>query len=476
MKKDHYSQKIGEECGVFGIFLRDHVPEAGEGPAEVTYSALLALQHRGQQACGIAVGDRRLKQSADYKDLGLVTEVFTAPILSELKGDMGVGHVRYSPGSENTRENAQPLSIRYIKGNFSIVHNGNISNADALRRVLEMDGAIFQTTSDAEVIALLLARERLKARSIEEAVRKVLPRLEGSYSMIIMSPQKLIAVRDPLGIRPLCAGLLGRTEVFASESCALDAIGAQRTGDLRPGEIRVVRDAGVECIMDFCGTSSALCVFEHIYFARPDSEIDGQSVYEARLQAGRILARENPVEADLVVGVPDSGLTVALGYAEESGIPYGNALVKNRYIGRTFIQPEQSLRERSVAIKLNVVSPMVRGKRVIIIDDSIVRGTTIRPIVLLLRKAGVAEVHVRISSPPFLWPCPYGTDIPDRSSLASVQYSIEELCTKIGADSLSFLPLDKTHEMALHSTVNFCDACFTGDYPANPLRTVDPQK
>ena len=463
-----FSDHPHEECGVFGIFNRD-----GYDTSKTVYHALYSLQHRGQESCGIAVGDREAKKTSAYKDLGLVGDVFDDSQLADLKGDMAIGHVRYSTTGGNNRVNAQPLSIRYVKGTLSIAHNGNISNASKLRRELEMNGAVFQSTSDTEVIAFLLAQERLKSKSIEEAVYKIIPRLEGAFSLLVMSPQKLIAVRDPLGIRPLCAGMLGESEVYSSETCALDAIGARSVGDILPGEIRVVDKNGVRRITDYCGRKPAFCIFEHIYFARPDSIIDGQSVYEARLEAGRILAEEEPAEADLVIGVPDSAIIAALGYAEKSGIPYGEGLVKNRYIGRTFIQPDQSTRERSVSIKLNALSSNLSGKRVVMIDDSIVRGTTMRHLVELLRKAGAIEVHVRVSSPPFLWPCYFGTDVPDRDQLACNQYTIDELRERIGADSLGFLPLRRVTEIAKQSTSGFCDACFSGSYPYEVPESVD---
>ena len=356
----------------------------------------------------------------------------------------------------------------YIKGSLVIAHNGNVSNAALLRQELEQQGAVFQCTSDTEVIAFLIAKERLTANSVEEAVARVAPRLEGSFSLLVMSPKKLIALRDPKGMRPLCMGHLGKSPVFASESCALDSIGASFDRDVRPGELIVVDESGervMESGINPDASKCALCVFEHIYFARPDSVIDGQSVYQARLEAGRILARSHPVQADLVIGVPDSGLAAAIGFAQESGIPYGEGLVKNRYIGRTFIQPTQNGRESAVSIKLSALRRSVEGKRVVMIDDSIVRGTTMRQIVDLLKKAGATEVHVRISAPEFLWPCYYGTDIDDRSQLASVKFTHEELTERIGADSLGFLPLSQVKEIAKDSKLNFCTACFSGDYP-----------
>ena len=424
------------------------------------------MQHRGQEACGFAVNDGNLISL--YKDLGLVHEVFDEKILSGMKGSIAIGHARYSTTGGNNRRNIQPLGVDYIKGSLVIAHNGNVSNAALLRQELEQQGAVFQCTSDTEVIAFLIAKERLTANSVEEAVARVAPRLEGSFSLLVMSPKKLIALRDPKGMRPLCMGHLGKSPVFASESCALDSIGASFDRDVRPGELIVVDESGervMESGINPDASKCALCVFEHIYFARPDSVIDGQSVYQARLEAGRILARSHPVQADLVIGVPDSGLAAAIGFAQESGIPYGEGLVKNRYIGRTFIQPTQNGRESAVSIKLSALRRSVEGKRVVMIDDSIVRGTTMRQIVDLLKKAGATEVHVRISAPEFLWPCYYGTDIDDRSQLASVKFTHEELTERIGADSLGFLPLAQVKEIAKDSKLNFCTACFSGDYP-----------
>lgn len=456
-------EQIHEECGVFGIFNRD---AESVDTARCVYYALYALQHRGQEACGIAVNDGNLISL--FKDLGLVHEVFDEKILSGMKGSIAIGHARYSTTGGNNRRNIQPLGVDYIKGSLVIAHNGNVSNAALLRQELEQQGAVFQCTSDTEVIAFLIAKERLTANSVEEAVARVAPRLEGSFSLLVMSPKKLIALRDPKGMRPLCMGHLGKSPVFASESCALDSIGASFDRDVRPGELIVVDESGervMESGINPDASKCALCVFEHIYFARPDSVIDGQSVYQARLEAGRILARSHPVQADLVIGVPDSGLAAAIGFAQESGIPYGEGLVKNRYIGRTFIQPTQNGRESAVSIKLSALRRSVEGKRVVMIDDSIVRGTTMRQIVDLLKKAGATEVHVRISAPEFLWPCYYGTDIDDRSQLASVKFTHEELTERIGADSLGFLPLAQVKEIAKDSKLNFCTACFSGDYP-----------
>lgn len=453
--EDH---KLKEECGIFGIYNKNDLDTA-----RLVYYGLYALQHRGQESCGIAINDDN--HITCYKDMGLVSEVFNDYILNQMKGNIAIGHDRYSTTGMSTRENAQPLTAKYVKGTLTIAHNGNISNAPKLRKELQEQGAVFQTTNDSEIIAFLIARERLKTQSIEEAVSAVVPKLEGSFALLVMSPKKLIAVRDPYGIRPLCMGMIEDSYVFSSESCALDSVHATFIRDIKPGEIFVVATKETFSREEHCSDKSALCIFEHIYFARPDSIIDGQSVYESRIKAGRILAQAHPVEADFVIGVPDSGIIAAIGYAQEANITYGEGLVKNRYIGRTFIQPSQAMRETSVSIKMNALSCNVKGKRVVMIDDSIVRGTTITQIVAMLKRAGATEVHVRVSSPQFLWACYYGTDISDRSQLACNNFTNDELCKKIGADSLGFLPLDKLKEIAPNSNVNFCDACFSGIYP-----------
>lgn len=456
-------EQIHEECGVFGIFNRE---AESVDTARCVYYALYALQHRGQEACGIAVNDGNLISL--YKDLGLVHEVFDEKILSGMKGSIAIGHARYSTTGGNNRRNIQPLGVDYIKGSLVIAHNGNVSNAALLRQELEQQGAVFQCTSDTEVIAFLIAKERLTANSVEEAVARVAPRLEGSFSLLVMSPKKLIALRDPKGMRPLCMGHLGKSPVFASESCALDSIGASFDRDVRPGELIVVDESGervMESGINPDASKCALCVFEHIYFARPDSVIDGQSVYQARLEAGRILARSHPVQADLVIGVPDSGLAAAIGFAQESGIPYGEGLVKNRYIGRTFIQPTQNGRESAVSIKLSALRRSVEGKRVVMIDDSIVRGTTSRQIISLLRDAGATEVHFRVSSPTFISPCYFGTDIPDKENLIACHHSVEEIRQMTGADSLGFLSTQALDHLAPQAACGFCKGCFTERYP-----------
>ncbi len=449
---------IHEECGVFGIW-----DPAGDC-ARTTYYGLYALQHRGQEACGIAaINDREL---SFHKDMGLVGEVFDQATLDRLGGTMAVGHVRYATTGGARRENAQPLTLNYVKGTLAVAHNGNLVNTKELRTAFEYRGAIFQTTTDSELIAYAIAQERLRCASAEEAVCQAVKGLRGAYSLLVMSPQKLIAARDPWGFRPLCMGRRGEAVLFASESCALSAVGAKFVREVEPGEIVVVENGTITSLRENCeSATSHICIFEYIYFARPDSVICGQSVHEARRTAGRLLARAYPVEADVVIGVPDSGLDAAMGYAEESGIPYGVGLVKNRYIGRTFITPGQQSREQAVRIKLGALKSCVEGKRVVMIDDSIVRGTTSRQIVALLREAGATAVHMRSSAPPFIAPCYFGTDIPDRENLIACRYSVEEIRDLIGADSLGFLSLEDLHHIAPDASCGFCDGCFTGQYP-----------
>ena len=452
--------KVKEDCGIFGIYDPD-----GDS-AKMTYYGLFALQHRGQQSCGIAVNkDREIRY---YRNVGLVNEVFNDEILEKLEGHMAIGHVRYSSESAAEPENTEPLVIKYIKGTLAIALNGSLINRKELTNEFAMTGAIFQTTSDSEIIAYAVARERATSPSVEVAISKAMRRLEGAYSVVLMSPKKLIAFRDPNGIRPLCMGRRGKQIVFASESCALDAIGAVYEREVAPGEILVAEKGELRSLKDHMKDNqkeSNLCVFEYIYFARPDSDIYGLSVYESRKIAGRCLAKKDTVEADVVVGVPDSGLGAAMGYSEQSGIPFAEGFVKNRYIGRTFINPGQENRVIAVKIKLNALRSNIVGKRVIMVDDSIVRGTTSAKIVSQLREVGAKEVHVRISSPPFLWQCFYGTDVPTRKELLACNYSLEEIRKKIGADSLEFLDVEDLELLANKVSCGFCDACFTGNYP-----------
>ncbi len=457
--------KPQEECGVFGMYDFD-----GNDVASTIYYGLFALQHRGQESCGIAVSDTKGPKGkvSSQKGMGLVNEVFTEQSLGALHGDIGVGHVRYSTAGASTRENAQPLVLNYVKGTLALAHNGNLINARKLRHDLEYTGAIFQTTIDSEVIAYHIARERIHSETVEEAVRRAVRKVEGAFSLVVMSPRKLIGARDPFGFKPLCIGKRGNAYILASETCALDTIGAEFVRDVEPGEIVVITPEGIKSDTSLClpKEQEARCIFEYIYFARPDSHIDGISVYASRVQAGRFLAMDSPADADLVVGVPESGNAAALGYAMESGIPYGAAFVKNTYVGRTFIKPKQSSRESSVKVKLNVLSEAVRGKRIIIIDDSIVRGTTSDRIVRMLREAGAKEVHVRVSSPPFLWPCYFGTDIPERRQLIAYNRSLEEICQLIGADTLGYLALERLEALAPGRSI--CKGCFNGKYPMEP--------
>ena len=486
---------LHEECGVFGVFENQTTTVA-----QTAYLALFALQHRGQESCGIAVNDDGVFRH--HRGDGLVPDVFSKEQLAALgTGNMAIGHVRYSTTGGKNANNIQPLVIRHIKGNLAVAHNGNLVNAPELRRQFELKGAIFHGTSDTESIAYSIVEERLHSKSTEEAIEKIMPRLQGAFSCVVMTATKLIAFRDPNGFRPLC---LGKTAddayVVASESCALDSIGAHFVRNIAPGEIVVISKDGVRSITTHCGGLRHICVFEYIYFARPDSVIEGVSVQHARMRAGAYLAKEHPVDADIVIGVPDSalaaamgslavqalrsddealkqtaeelrqmtdcGLDAALGYAQESGIPYGIGFIKNRYIGRSFIQPTQGQREDAVKIKLNVLRENIKGKRVVMIDDSIVRGTTSARIVSLLREAGATEVHMRVSAPPFRHPCFFGTDIDSEENLIACKFhEISEISCQLGVDSLGYLSVKSTHELAKESGFDFCDGCFTGHYP-----------
>lgn len=462
---DGVMSKLHEECGVFGIYDFD-----GGDVASSVYYGLLALQHRGQESCGIAVGDTDgPRKVVTHKGMGLVNEVFTPEILESMHGDIGIGHTRYSTAGSSTRENAQPLVLNYFKGTLAVAHNGNLVNAPELRRELEYSGAIFQTTIDSEVIAYHIARARIQAPTAEEAVSRAMDKIQGAYSLVVMSPRKLIGARDPYGFRPLCIGKRDHTYILASETCALHTIGAEFIRDVEPGEIVSISPKnGIVSDRSHClpKEKEARCIFEYIYFARPDSHFDGISVYGSRIQAGKYLAMDSPVEADLVVGVPESGNAAALGYSLQSGIPYGTAFVKNSYIGRTFIKPKQSSRESSVNVKLSVLREAVDGKRVIMIDDSIVRGTTSDRIVRMLRDAGAKEVHMRVSSPPFLYPCYFGTDVPARDQLIAYNRTVEEIRRIIGADTLAYLELDRLRGMV--DGLPYCSGCFTGKYPLAP--------
>lgn len=447
---------IHEECGIFGI-------HGSKYSASDVYYGLFSLQHRGQESCGIATNDDASIECV--KGMGLVSDVLSSDKISNLKGDIAIGHVRYSTAGGSVPENAQPIVTQYSKGTLSIAHNGNLTNANELKRELEDKGAIFHTTTDSEVIAYLIAQKRSSNPSVEEAVKEVMGIIKGGYALLVMSPRKLIAARDPFGLKPLVMGKLDDAVIFCSETCALEAVGARFIRDIEPGEIVIVENGEVRSIDSGLKRPMKKCVFEYIYFARPDSVIDGISVAAARREAGRILARKHPCECDIVIGVPESGIDAALGFAAESGITYEKGFVKNSYVGRTFIKPSQEQRKQAVKIKLNPISAVVNGKRVVIIDDSIVRGNTIANQVNMLRNAGATEVHVRISSPPFMHPCYYGTDVPDEDYLIACQHTIPEICEIIGADSLGYLKPEDLDDMLGGDDFRYCDACFTGDYP-----------
>lgn len=452
---------IHEECGIFGIY------DTAGNCARSTYYGLYALQHRGQEQCGIAsVNDLEL---TCYKDSGLVGDVFSEDILNELNGTMAIGHVRYSTTGDSRRENAQPLTLKYVKGSLAVAHNGNLVNTEDLKQEYEYKGAIFHTSTDSEVVAYIIAQERLRSGSVEQAVKLAMSHLYGAYSLVVMSSRKLIAARDPWGFRPLCIGKRGDAIVFASESCALDSIGAAFVRDVEPGEVVYVSNGELRSLKDNCGKKSNLCIFEYIYFARPDSIIDGQSVHDSRMLAGALLAKEYPIDADVVIGVPDSGLIAAKGYAMASGIPYNDGFIKNRYVGRTFIKPDQASREIAVRLKLNPLRATVNGKRVIIIDDSVVRGTTSGQIIKLLRDAGAKEVHLLSSAPKFISPCYFGTDIPSKNELFASSHTTDEMRRIIGADSLGFLSIENLVNIAPNSKCGFCDACFTENYPISNI-------
>ena len=464
-------QKLHEECGVFGIYSeRDD-----QRVASSAYLALYALQHRGQMSCGIAVGDHGVIKS--YKDNGLVPEVFSRDVLDSLgDGHIAVGHVRYGTSDNADRANAQPMVVRHVRGNIALCFNGQLTNAQELRRELELSGAIFHTTNDCEVIAYVFTRERLKTASTEEALAETMKKLRGAYSIVMMSAKKLLACRDPQGFHPLCIGKREGQIIFASETCALSTLNAEIVRDVAPGEIVVASEKGLDSIPALCGQRSGLCVFEFVYFARPDSIIDGAGVHQARQRAGAYLALEHPVAADVVVGAPDSGLDAALGYSQQSGIPYGIGFLKNKYIGRTFIQPNQKLRENTVRIKLNPIADTVKGRRVVLVDDSIVRGTTSRQIVQMLREAGATEVHFLSSAPEFLYPCYFGVDVDSRENLIAANHSLEEMREILGVDSLGFLSVDGVKKIAEGCKCGLCTGCFTGKYPVEPPKSTEKSK
>lgn len=452
--------ELKEACGVFGIYDLD-----GGNVVSSIYYGLTALQHRGQESCGMAVS--RTEGEAGniqfHKDLGLVSEVFREDTLDKMTGDIGIGHVRYSTTGASVAENAQPLVLSYIKGTLALAHNGNLVNTPELKWELIQNGAVFHTTTDSEVIAFHIARERVHSNSVEEAILRTARKLRGAYGLVIMSPRKLIGVRDPYGLKPLCLGKKGNAYVLASESCALASVGAEFIRDVEPGEMVTISREGIESNKELSTGKHAHCVFEYIYFARLDSTLDGVEIYDARVRGGKSLAKSYPVEADLVTGVPESGIPAAKGFSEASGIPFGLAFYKNSYIGRTFIKPTQKERESSVHMKLSVLDSVVKGKRIVLVDDSIVRGTTIANLIHMLKKAGALEVHVRICSPPFLHPCYFGTDVPSNDQLIASSHTTEEICRMIGADSLGYMQIDYLEGMA--GGLPLCKACFDGKYP-----------
>ena len=452
--------EIKEACGVFGMYDLD-----GGNVAPSIYYGLTALQHRGQESCGLAVSktEGEIGNIQFHKDLGLVSEVLRPETMEKMSGDIGIGHVRYSTTGASVAENAQPLVLSYIKGTLALAHNGNLVNTPELKWELIQNGAIFHTTTDSEVIAFHVARERVHSRSVEEAVLKTAKKLRGAYGLVIMSPRKLIGVRDPFGLKPLCIGKRDNTYVLASESCALSSVGAEFVRDVEPGEMVIISRDGISSNKELSQAKHAHCVFEYIYFARLDSMMDGVGIYDARIRGGKSLAKSYPVEADLVTGVPESGIPAAKGFSEASGIPFGLAFYKNSYIGRTFIKPTQKERESSVHMKLSVLESVVKGKRLVLVDDSIVRGTTIANLIHMLKKAGALEVHVRISSPPFLYPCYFGTDVPSNDQLIASSHTEDEICKMIGADSLGYMKIEDLESMA--GGLPLCRACFDGKYP-----------
>jgi amidophosphoribosyltransferase len=451
---------LHEACGVFGVASP---PDSSEPAALDTFYALFALQHRGQESCGIAVNNRGVITCR--KDIGLVLDVFDKETLDALPGSSAVGHVRYSTTGDSNVENAQPIAVSHIKGNLAIAHNGNLINAGSLRKEIELAGGIFRGTGDSEIIAYTIVRERLNSNSIQEAVQKTMHRIRGAYCILAMSPRKLIAARDPNGFKPLVLGKLGDSYVFASETCAIDAMGGEFIRDVEAGEIIFVEEGKLTSIDSGLEQNPSFCSFEFIYFARPDSVLNGVSVELARRRMGRALARESGVDADIVVAVPDSGISAADGYAEASGLQRVTGLMKNRYIGRTFIQPHQGQREQAVRLKLNPLAANVKDKRVVLIDDSIVRGTTSARIVSALRAAGATEVHLRVSAPPFRYPCYFGTDVPDKDRLIAVGRSEKSIAEKLGADSLAYLKHETLSRILMDEGVVSCTACFSGEYP-----------
>ena len=446
--------KFKDECGVFGIFGHHE-------SANMTYLGLYALQHRGQESAGIAVSDGGVVRVT--KQMGYVADIFDGQTLSQLPGHAAIGHVRYSTAGESRLANAQPFLIDCAHGQFSICHNGNLTNADSLRNELVSQGSIFQSGSDTEVVLHLYARS--KGKSVEDAVIDSVTQLQGAFSFLMLTSDRMIAVRDPHGFRPLALGRLGEAFVVCSETCALDLIGATYVRDVEPGELLIISAGGVKSLKPFGPAPLAHCVFEHVYFSRPDSYVFGKSVNEVRTNLGRVLAREQRVDADVVVPVPDSGVCAAMGFADEANIPLRMGLIRNHYVGRTFIQPQSSIRHFAVKVKLNPVRSILAGKRVILVDDSLVRGTTSRKIVRMVRAAGAKEVHVRISCPPTISPCFYGVDTPRRSELMAATHTLDEIRTYLDCDSVAYLSLDGLMHAVGEGSDHYCSSCYTGQYP-----------
>ncbi|MBU3220811.1 amidophosphoribosyltransferase [Clostridium algidicarnis] len=460
---EEIKDKFKEECGVFGVYSKSSLDVA-----KVTYYGLYALQHRGQESAGIAVSDG--KNMNIHKSMGLVSEAFDEKSLSSLKGNASIGHVRYSTTGSSNIINAQPILTNCKFGSMAIAHNGNLVNAEVIKELLEDGGNIFQTSIDSEVVLSLIARAYKKG--IGKAVISAVQAIKGSFAMVILTEDKLIGVRDPNGIRPLCLGKLEDSYILSSESCAFDTVGAEFVRDIRPGEIVIIGEDGIESISYSEKIKSKVCAFEYIYFARPDSVIDGISVYESRRKAGEILFEECPVEADIVVGVPDSGLAAAVGFSKASSIPFGIGFIKNRYVGRSFIAPSKEMRERIVSLKLNPLKENIKGKRVVLVDDSIVRGTTSKILVEMLRRAGAKEVHFRVSSPVVKYPCYFGIDTPYRKDLIGANLTIEEIRKEIGADSLGYISEEGVVK-SFGEKEGFCLGCFSGIYPVDtPIETA----
>ena len=447
--------KMEEECGVFGVYCKEN-----KEVSQMCYYAMYALQHRGQESAGITVlNDGKLHS---YKGMGLTADVFTEETLNQLQGNAAIAHVRYSSFKDNKIENAQPIESKFKLGQIAVAHNGNLTNSKVIRELLEDGGATFSSTSDSEVVIKMIARKA--ADGLEEAIKATVSAVKGAYAFVMLADKKLIGIRDPYGIRPLCIGTNDAGDYFlASESCAIDAIGGHIVRDVEAGEMVIIDDNGIKSVKYAENRNIAPCSFEHIYFARPDSTIDGINVYQARVEAGKLLAKQCKVDADIVIGVPDSGVPAAIGYAEESGIPYAMGLIKNKYIARTFIKPVQSLREQAVMVKLNPLRIQLEGKRVVVVDDSLVRGTTSKILIEIIRRAGAKEVHFRSASPAVMHPCFYGVDIAHRKELIAARMSVEEIRQEINADTLDYLSLENMLK-SLKSN-NFCVGCFNGVYP-----------